>query len=213
MTTSILRLDDRRVGLGDASVRLDRAGDEVAVSEPAGDDASLRALLDAVAGAANTRRLVGNDDVLGRCGFERDGDRWVRELRPEVDETPFVTLVELEEAIRSSWGRDTTEEPDVWSEDNPGWGNCVVTALVVRDYLGGDVVVSGVVRDGARVDRHAFNRLPGGLFVDLSRDQFRHGEQFEAPEVVDRFLSSTTPERYEILAARVREKLNIPSTP
>jgi hypothetical protein len=206
---SVVSLGDRRFGLGDASVRLDRDGDEVAVSEPHGDEPSLRVLLDAIARAANTRRLVGRDDVLARCGFEQDGERWVRELRPRADAPPFVTLAELQEAIRASWGPDTTEEPGVWDEDNRAWGNCAVTALVVRDYLGGDVVVSGVVRDGVRVDRHAYNRLPSGLLVDISRDQFRNGEQFEAPEVVEHFLSATTFERYEILAARVRATLGV----
>jgi hypothetical protein len=43
----------------------------------------------------------------------------------------------------------------------------------------------GVVRDGVRVDRHVWNRLPFGLAVDLSRDQFRNGERCEAPAPLD----------------------------
>lgn len=209
----IVNLGERRFGwlVGDAtraSVRLARGTDEVAVAEPAYDDeASLRELLDAIVATVNTRRLVGGDAVLGVCGFEPDGDGWAREIAPEPRPSRFVTLGELEGAIRSSWGSDTTEEPDVWSEDNPAWGNCAVTALVVRDYLGGEIVAAGVVRDGVRVDRHAWNRLPSGLMVDLSRDQFRGGEQFEAPEPIETFLSPTTFERYEVLAARVRERL------
>jgi hypothetical protein len=191
-----------------AVVRLVRDGEEVTVEEPQFEnESSLRALLDAVAATANTRRLRGRDEVLARCGFERDGETWVRRLRPQPQPAPFVTLGQLEAAIRGSWDRETTEDPDVWSDENPALGNCAVTALVVRDYLGGEIVAAGVVRDDVRVERHAWNRLPSGLMVDLTRDQFRGGEQFEAPEPVETFLSPTTFARYEVLAARVRAKL------
>jgi hypothetical protein len=83
-----------------------------------------------------------------------------------------------------------------------------VTALVVRDYLGGELVIAGVVREGIRVDRHAWNVLPSGLAVDLSRDQFRNGERFEAPEPLTETAVPGTQERYELLAARVRDKLS-----
>src|SRR5262249_32762322 len=72
---SIVNLGERRFALGDASVRLDRDGDEVVVQNlEYADEPSLQALLDAVAGAANTHRLVGADEGLGRLGFERAGD-------------------------------------------------------------------------------------------------------------------------------------------
>jgi len=215
----IVNLGEQRFGWqrGDAtpaSVRLVRDGDEVTVDELRYDDeSSLASLFDAIAAAANTRRLVGADVVLGRCGFVCDGERWVRELIPHPEEAATVTLAELEQAIRTSWARDTSEDPEAWTEENPALGNCAVTALVVRDYLGGEIVASGVVRDGVRVDRHAFNRLASGLVVDLSRDQFRAGEQFEAPGLVESFLSPTTFERYEILAARVRAKLDAAAEP
>jgi hypothetical protein len=98
----------------------------------------------------------------------------------------------------------------VWSEDNPAWGNCVVTALVVRDYLGGELVIAGVVRDGVRVDRHVWNRLPSGLDVDLSRDQFRDGERYEAPQLLTESMKAGTDERYRVLAERVRDRLSLP---
>lgn len=211
---TIVKLAHRHVGWRTedgivASVRLDRAGDELVVAAlDFADVAAARSLFDALGAVATARRLVGPDDRLGQLGFTAAGGRWVRPLEVAPSDAPApVTLAQLEEAIRASWDRETTEEPNVWTEENPAYGNCAVTALVVRDYLGGDVVAAGVVRGGARVDRHAWNRLPSGLEVDLSRDQFRDGEQYEDAAVVTDFVGARTQERYELLAARVRERL------
>jgi hypothetical protein len=211
---SIVKLGHRHVGWRTedgvvASVRLERDGDELVVATLDYDDVTAaRSLFDAVGAVATARRLVGADDRLAQLGFAAEGVRWVRPVEVAPSDAPApVTLARLEEAIRASWDRETTEEPDVWTEENPAYGNCAVTALVVRDYLGGDVVAAGVVRGGARVDRHAWNRLPSGLEVDLSRDQFRDGEQYEDAAVVTEFVGARTQERYELLAARVRERL------
>jgi len=215
---SIVRLGERHIGWrrdGDvvANVRLARDGDEVTVlSFEHDDEAAGRELFDAVASVATATHLLGDDDRLAGFGFERRDGRWVRELAVEADDDAAhaVTLADLQDAIRASWGSDTTEEPAVWSEDNPAWGNCVVTALVVRDYLGGELVIAGVVRDGVRVDRHVWNRLPSGLDVDLSRDQFRDGERYEAPQLLTESMKAGTDERYRVLAERVRDRLSLP---
>lgn len=78
----------------------------------------------------------------------------------------------------------------------------------MRDYLGGEILVAGVVLHGRRVDMHAWNRLPSGVEVDLSREQFLQGEQFETPRVLTEFVGDRLDERYELLAARVRERLS-----
>lgn len=194
-----------------ASVRLERNGDEIQIRSIDHDAvAHARALLEAVAGIVEASRLTGSDAVLGDCGFSHDGRRWVRDVvaapAPE-SAVSAVTLGELEAAIRSAWGSDTTDEPGLWSRENPALGQCAVTALVVRDHLGGEIVVAGVVRDGRRVGRHAWNRLPSGLAVDVTREQFRAGETFEEPHVPDFLLTERHPERYALLAERVEAKL------
>lgn len=212
---TLVRLGDRHVGWereGEvvANVRMARDGDELTIVALEYDDAVAGAeLMQTLVGVATATRILGDDERLASFGFEPADGRWVRELCAEPDEaaSAFVTLAELEDAIRASWGRDTTEGPDEWSEANPAWGNCAVTALVVRDYLGGELVAAGVVRDGVRVDRHVWNVLPSGIAVDLSRDQFRDGELCEAPEPLTELTVPGTKERYELLAARVRERL------
>jgi GNAT superfamily N-acetyltransferase len=199
-----------------AAVALSRDGDDVvvralAVSPARRGDGVGRALLDALADAATARRLVVADGVAGgffrACGFVTDGTGALARpvvTRPARDGAAW-TLREVEDAIRASWGRDTSDDPDEWSEDNPARGQCGVTALVVRDLLGGAILISGVLRDGRRVERHAWNRLDSGLVLDLTREQFENGEQLEEPQPGEPALADRS--RYELLARRMREQL------
>jgi hypothetical protein len=204
-----------------ACAGLEREGDELvvrAIAAKEGHDVAA-ALMDAIDAVATAERFVAvgdeNADVLRRCGFAvestHDGEsRWTRPIAPRPvppGATAALTLDEVSDAIRSAWSRETSDDPDEWSAENPARGQCAVTALLVRDLLGGEILIANVVRDGRRVDRHAWNRLPSGLDLDLTRSQFRAGEQFEQPAVGEPTL--TDPARVELFAARVREKLGL----
>jgi hypothetical protein len=180
-----------------------------------------RTLVDEVAGVAIARRLVAEADgdeaaFLRRCGFavEPAGEgrfvctRSLDSAPADLADSGATTLADLEAAIRASWRADTSEDPDEWSEDNPAAGQCAVTALVVRELLGGEILLANVVRDGVRVDRHAWNRLPSGLSLDLTREQFRRGETFEQPSPGEPAVASDR-HRAALLAARVRERLGL----
>ncbi len=39
--------------------------------------------------------------------------------------------------LERCWSADTSADPDGWSPENPAWGQCAVTALVVQDRFGG----------------------------------------------------------------------------
>jgi hypothetical protein len=195
-----------------ATVRMERDGEGLRIVEATYDDVvDLSRLLDAVAEVATAPWIAGGDDALGACGFGRRSGDWVRELRPvtaSAERTGATTLGALEAAIRAAWSAETCCDPAGWTPENPAHQQCDVTARVVQDHLGGDVLVAGVVRAGRRVDRHAWNRLPGGLAIDLTREQFRDGEELEEPSVVTEFVGETLPQRYELFAARVRAKLH-----
>lgn len=115
-----------------------------------------------------------------------------------------MTLDDLQEAVRTSWDRLTAEHPHRWTPDNPAYLQCSATARVVREFLGGDVLIAPVTLNGAPRGLHAWNRLPDGTEVDLTRDQFRSGEvigQPQAREPVRGFLASA------LLRARVERQL------
>jgi len=79
----------------------------------------------------------------------------------------YIDRSDLYSAIRGSWSRTTSVAPDGWSDSNPAWGQCAVTALVVQDALGGRII-----RTVVGGTSHYFNLLPDGAEVDLTAEQF-----------------------------------------
>lgn len=181
-----------------------------------------RSLIDGITDILNCQNLVAEADTdgaefCGRVGFTirpaelTDGRPRFHCVRPiqvalaDPGVTHALTLAEVEDAIRQSWSRDTSDDPEEWSEQNPARGQCAPTALLVRDLLGGEILTANVIREGERIERHAWNRLPSGLTIDLSRSQYGNGERFEQPSAGE--LLSANRSRYELLAQRVRRLL------
>ena len=130
----------------------------------------------------------------------------------EAPSVPLKSLADIEDAIRRCWSPETCDPVDLadWTVAEPARGQCGVTALVVQDLLGGDLMVAEVRHpDGTRQGVHYWNRLAGGLEVDLTRSQFG-GEIVGAPEVVSRPADVThgrLAEQYRVLSERVAKRL------
>jgi hypothetical protein len=212
--------DDRLV----ACAGIERTSDDELTVRALGAhaDPDALALLDALAGVATASRIVAeaNDESAelyrsGGFALENTGDgrfRAVRTLDEQAAPAASIRATTLEEtqvAIRAAWGRDTSDDPEEWSELNPARGQCAVTALLVRELLGGEILVANVLRDGRRVERHAWNRLPSGLTLDLTREQFVNGERFGEPSPEEPLLTHRNPERLATLRARVRARLEL----
>ena len=73
----------------------------------------------------------------------------------------------LAAALRRSWCRETSYDPSRWSSKNAAWGQCAVTALIVQDHFGGELLTGEV--NGIP---HFWNLLPDGQEVDLTLGQF-----------------------------------------
>lgn len=127
------------------------------------------------------------------------------------DPAALPAIGEVDRALRANWTRETSDDPDKWSEENRALGQCAVSALVVRAIYGGDIVIATVLdRDGERTpDGHAWNVLPSGERVDLSFDQFLDGEQLAEPIVCEPVIDGN-PRRAHHLAERVSASLGIP---
>src|SRR5262245_13571146 len=119
---------------------------------------------------------------------------------------PSVTLAEIESAIVASWGSDTSS---LWSEESPARGQCDVTALVVREILGGSILCCNVVHDGRRIERHAWNRLASGIEIDLTRRQFDEidGIGFDEPVEQEPYELGNLRERAAVFSQRVHDHL------
>ena|SRR3989338_8145406 len=116
----------------------------------------------------------------------------------------------LEKIIQESWNRDTCYPKlrNEWTPENQARGQCAVTALIVQDYVGGDLLY-------CRHNEHYWNRLPSGEEIDLTRRQFSQETTICLDETHERdfVLNSEeahiteTSTRYQILKERVDKKL------
>ncbi|MEM9796537.1 MAG: hypothetical protein AAF919_08610 [Pseudomonadota bacterium] len=105
----------------------------------------------------------------------------------------------LRAALAQAWSTETAVQ---WTADNPASGQCNVTAAIVHDLFGGDVL-----RTRLEGVWHYYNRLDGHRY-DLTDSQFTApGARFTAPEAYQDQLSTrdaameTIPER-EYVALR-----------
>jgi hypothetical protein len=128
-----------------------------------------------------------------------------------------ITADDLHEHFLAAWGADTCY-PDMseeWTPENPSRDQCGMTALVVQDILGGDLILAEVRVEGAKVGHHYWNRLPDGSEVDLTADQFRPEEEVVGGTVVARPPDAPRRhrEQYERLRRRILEGLFATSKP
>lgn len=118
-------------------------------------------------------------------------------------------------ALQSSWAKDTAFDPKEWSEGNKARGQCVVSSLVIQDYLGGDLVRYSV-DEGDLHETHYANRLDSGVILDTTASQYTEPVTMRIKPVdlkgfssvrEKRLADNSTRKRYEILKARVDQLL------
>ncbi|MFE9582905.1 hypothetical protein ACFYO1_41490 [Nocardia sp. NPDC006044] len=124
-----------------------------------------------------------------------------------------LTFAAIEQALRDSWAADTCSPDDVaraaWDLGNPAWGHCDITALVLHDVFGGELLLGEVYLDGERRGYHWWNQLPDGTEVDLTREQFRLGETVTNRRIVHRPPGPLRRrgDEYALLRRRVAERI------
>lgn len=123
------------------------------------------------------------------------------------------SLTDLDSALRASWATDTCSPDDQarepWQPDNPAWGHCDITALLVHDLFGGLLVLGEVDLDGRPQGYHWSNELPSGIRLDLTREQFRRGQRVTGERQVVR-PPGPLPRRWDeylLLRGRVAARL------
>jgi len=121
----------------------------------------------------------------------------------------------LESALMKSWIRETSSDPSNWNEQNPSWGQCAVTSLVVNDYLGGEIIWANAKLPDGRDLSHYFNKV-NGIEKDFTRKQFPAGTVIPAGIPKTKLFFSTrdyvlsydlTRQRYERLKIKVQDAL------
>lgn len=126
-----------------------------------------------------------------------------------------VRLEALQNALHAAWSHDTSAASD-WREAICAKGQCAVTACVVQDYLGGDILNSIATLPSGETVSHYFNVI-GSEAVDITKMQFPPGTHFSDPQPKTKGFSSTrdyclsydsTLQRYNLLRDRVAAHLH-----
>ena len=123
-----------------------------------------------------------------------------------------MKISELEKALKASWNADTSRS---YLPERPSSGQCAVTALVIQDYFGGDVVRTHAMLPNGKLESHYFNRINDDD-IDLTKEQFpkgtiiRKGSDTVNGLTIREYTLSfpDTVKRYNTLKKRVEEFLN-----
>lgn len=109
--------------------------------------------------------------------------------------TTSPSVHDLSERLRTAWSVETGSK---WRSDNPACGQCSVTALIVQDLIGGDILKTSV-----NGQWHFYNRS-GGQRLDFTYTQFEQPLEYQdLPSNRTEALEDTSTRQYEILKRRL----------
>lgn len=119
------------------------------------------------------------------------------------------------QAIRDSWCKETSYDPDNWSERNPAYGQCAVTAMVYQHFFGGMIYNCTVFHSDGTTESHYLNAIfdPADqeFLVDLTIQQFPEGTElfnYRQVDISDLYTNRNTLDRFIKLIELVYQKIN-----
>ena len=121
-----------------------------------------------------------------------------------------MDLKRLEKLIEKSWTKKTSASPQDWKYSNPAWGQCAITALVVQDFMGGELLRAVVPIDEKNSISHYWNLLPDGKETDFTFKQFSSETVLKNEEKRDRQYVLSYPDtrkRYVLLRLALENQL------
>ena len=103
------------------------------------------------------------DEKYRFCGFEHAHD-----IKP-VKKCGAADIGEFYLKCLKAWSVETCSAPfrRNWSKENSSVGQCRITAALVHEFFGGEVLTIPLENGGA----HSFNRIDG-VIIDLASEQF-----------------------------------------
>lgn len=121
-----------------------------------------------------------------------------------IDKNEEITLNEFFETMLKSWVKESAypsaqKDPQFNLENDPTYGQCAVTAMLVNKLFGGGIRKIHVSGGGT----HYFNVINGQIF-DLTRDQF---DLYDLP--IDYSSSTNVPTQYCGKNANTRARYDI----
>jgi hypothetical protein len=110
----------------------------------------------------------------------------------------------LYNALKASWNADTAYK-NKWDPACPAMNQCCVTALVVQDYYGGDILSCPTKGLGD----HFWNKIFGGEELDLTFSQFSFTKDIPYRDLVnirrrkELLRGESVDKRYHLLKEQV----------
>lgn len=115
----------------------------------------------------------------------------------------FASPIELYRSIRSVWSGETASPPQGWSCSNPARNHCSVTALIVQDYFGGEILTTKTTGG-----THYYNLINGQRW-DLTISQFAEPIAFDDRRSSrEAAMKDTTPDKYRLITERLASLLS-----
>lgn len=118
-----------------------------------------------------------------------------------------MKLSQLEVLLKQAWSRETSSDPARWTPENPAWGQCAVTALVVHDYFGGRLLWALARLPDGREISHYFNETEDKQIIDATKCQFP--EETVIPEGQDKRRDFPTTHEYVLSYPATSERYRI----
>jgi hypothetical protein len=122
------------------------------------------------------------------------------EARTPAGSRTFATPVDLYRALARVWSGETSSPTHAWSPANRAQNHCSVTALIVQDNFGGEIL-STRTSGGT----HFYNLIDGKRW-DLTVSQFAEPIPFDDTRSSrETALADTSSDKYELLKSRLAE--------
>ena len=128
--------------------------------------------------------------------------------RKKPGNSKIETLDDLYNVLRVCWCKESAYPScqAEWVPNDPSYGQCAITAMLVYDMFGGSIHRIRVSGGGT----HYFNKL-NGYYIDLTREQFdlyNIPVSYEPNEEMERKYcgkNADTQKRFELLVKRIAE--------
>lgn len=132
----------------------------------------------------------------------------IKRLKPGNKQ--LETLDDLFNILWECWSKETAYPScqSEWVPNDPSYGQCAITAMLVYDMFGGSIHRIRVSGGGT----HYFNKIDGH-YIDLTVNQFdlyNIPVEYEPNEQMDRKYcgkNKDTQSRYELLVKRIAERV------
>ena len=122
----------------------------------------------------------------------------------KLDKLKISDISRVSRALKKSWSIASSSK---WKASNPALGQCGVTALVVQDCLGGDILKTKIEKGEAGGLWHYYN-LISNKPIDFTFSQFDDPIHYEnLPSNRDEAFLDTNAQQYEYLSSAIKNHL------